>query len=108
MTQQQIVQFEKSLARAQSEGVNILGHGTVRATGQRCWFVQGQHAKYLVVRISGSELSCSCTAGQNGKYCKHRAVVSAELMSAAETEAVKRETAVMRPPPNTMSIYRGR
>lgn len=75
MTQQQQSLYDKFLAKAFAEDLHIVGHGTVKATGQRFIAVTSSDGSGVyTVTIAGHDLHCNCPAGMNGHYCKHRAL----------------------------------
>lgn len=75
--------FEADCARADSEGVAIVGrlmqHGMFVG-----WSVQGNRTVCYVVRQVGMTLTCNCKATQP---CKHRAIVTRRLMEEAAAAA---------------------
>lgn len=81
MTTQQRAQAERAYARAQAQGVHIIGSGTRKADGKRVFAVSSSkdETRAYVVVVLGDQLVCDCPAGQGGKYCKHRATVTARL-----------------------------
>ena len=90
MTQTQKSMLDKALTRAIAQDINIIGKGTIKATGTVCWFVtsgKGDGSSYMVAQVSSVELTCTCKAGQRGQHCKHRALVTARMM--ADAKAVK-------------------
>lgn len=81
MTQAQAEMAARASERAAIEGAHIIGHGT-RKDGRRVFAVSSAteaNRAHLVV-VTGSRLVCDCQAAKNGRYCKHRSVVSARLM----------------------------
>lgn len=67
--------------RATREGVRIIGSGHRKADGKRLFAVSSSKdatRAYMVV-VLHDQLVCDCQAGQGGKYCKHRATVTARL-----------------------------
>jgi len=84
MTQTQATQYEKALTRAAADGCQIAGKGTVKATGATVYAVtcsKGDHC--YCVTVHDQHLTCTCKAGTNGQYCKHRAVVRARIVASA-------------------------
>jgi len=77
MTQQQILQsttYQRAIARADAEQIHITGHDA-------CAFhVSGSTGNIYHVRVKAGSLVCDCPAAENGLYCKHRAVVTRQLI----------------------------
>jgi len=99
MTQYQQTQYEKALARATVKEVHVVGHGTIKATGQKFIAVSSASGDgcYTVI-IAGYSLICSCPAGKAGRYCHHRAVARHEIMertAAADAAYVQQGVAIM-------------
>jgi hypothetical protein len=86
MTQAQQATFSKALTKAIAQNIRIAGSGTRKIDGARIWQVQGTSDTYTVCQIDALTLTCSCPAGQSGRYCKHRAIVTARLMEQASAD----------------------
>jgi hypothetical protein len=89
ITQTQQSLYESALDRADHQGVTIRGQGFTHPTDNESssrypfWTVNSAsdpNTLYMVVLRDG-HLACTCKAGQNLHYCKHRAVVRQYLMS---------------------------
>jgi hypothetical protein len=67
------VQYNKALVRAQAENIFVR---RLSVNSVNSWIATNPTSKqqYLVTQ-RGAALECSCPAGQNGNYCKHRAAV---------------------------------
>jgi hypothetical protein len=95
MTNSQFAQVLKAATRAHAQGCHIIARCTDKATGTRFWSVAGsQGGIYQVVQISEKNLTCTCQAGQNGHYCKHRAIVTLRLKEEAALRADYEESMV--------------
>src|SRR5215831_10052792 len=94
MTDTQRQQFERALARARRDGLQVVAHGTLKATGAPVFCVpsNSQPGTWHVV-VDGLDLRCDCPAGQHGRYCAYRAAVRASLILEAEVRRDTRERA---------------
>ena len=88
MTQTQRAALDAALARAERDGIRVMGQGTRKSDGARVFAVSSasQPGRWHLVVIEAGRLHCDCPARS---YCKHRAVVHARL--SAEHEASQRE-----------------
>ncbi len=102
MTKAQKTLFEAALARAKEQGVLIAGEGVTNpgnaagAPQYPFWTVSSSQDrdKYYMVTRRGEHLTCTCKAGQEGVYCKHRALVTNYLIvTARRMEATERAIA---------------
>jgi hypothetical protein len=75
-------QYERSLAKAHAEGLEIAAHGYRKDDGSRVVGVTSASQPNTVhmVTILDLQLACSCPAGQHEIYCKHRALVREHLI----------------------------
>ena len=95
MTNQE--QYEKCLARAVAEKVNVISTGTT-SNGLSMWRVNSgtTDAEYLVIQLDNGHMACTCQAGEDGTPCKHRAVtkhyrqVAAQAVAQVEAEQAER------------------
>lgn len=90
MTQKQRDEYTRALERAHKAGIEISGRGIVKATGERMYAVTSgsEASRWHIVRVSGAQLVCDCTAATHGRYCQHRAIVREQLgKEAAEAQA---------------------
>jgi uncharacterized Zn finger protein len=92
MTQTQRAALDAALARAERDGIAVMGQGTRKSDGARVFAVTSasQPGRWYLVVIEADgqagRLHCDCPARS---YCKHRAAVHARLL--AEREASQRE-----------------
>ena len=92
MTNSQFSQVLKAATRAHAQGCHIIARCTDKATGQAFYAVAGSTGEiYQVVQVSPDSLTCTCKAGQAGRYCKHRALVTLRIKEAAEKAAMDAE-----------------
>ena len=91
MTVKQRRTYERAMAIAKRDGLEVVAHGTRKSDGAAVYAVPSRsqrHTWHLVV-VHGLELTCDCAAAQHGRYCAHRAAVRARLEIEAE---VRRDT----------------
>lgn len=90
MNATQQTQYAKAIARAADRGVQVAGKGTAKNGATVYAVTSGSDAnRWHLVTVNGSQLECDCTAAQHGRYCCHRAIVSARIeRERAEAEAV--------------------
>lgn len=76
-------QYERSLAKAHAEGLEIAAHGWRKSDGSTVVGVTSatQPNTVHMVTVLDLKLECSCPAGQHEVYCKHRALVREHLIA---------------------------
>lgn len=76
ISQKQHEMYERALQRAVDENLEV--------TLLESWGAHVANPKYTsgyyTVRFAGRAMSCNCQAGQRDIYCKHRAIVRAQLL----------------------------
>lgn len=84
MTQTQRAALDAALARAERDGIAVVGQGTRKSDGARVFAVSSasQPGRWYLVVIEAGRLHCDCPARS---YCKHRAAVHARLIAERET-----------------------
>jgi hypothetical protein len=88
MTEQQATALHKALDRARTNGLEIMGHGTMKLDGARFLAVNSasQPNVWHIVVIRDGHLECDCEASKYNTLCQHRALVHEALK--AERDAV--------------------
>jgi hypothetical protein len=91
MNSRQAAQYQRGLEIAKRDMLQVVAHGTVKATGAALYCVpsRSQAGVWHVVTVDGLDLRCTCEAGKHGRYCAHRAAVRSRLELEA---AVRRDT----------------
>ncbi|SRR5258706_720696 len=91
MTVRQRTMYERAMAIAKRDGLEVVAHGTRKSDGAAVYAVpsRSQQNTWHLVVVQGLELTCDCEAAQHGRYCAHRAAVRARLEIEAE---VRRDT----------------
>ena len=85
--------YERALARAQAEGLQIIGRGMRKSDGAHVVFVTGKtRASYQVI-VFPLRLVCNCEARG---MCKHRALVHADLAERARRSQTVKPAPVKR------------
>lgn len=82
-------EYAKALARAIAEGITVR---PVSATGWIATNPTNGSEYYVYESAYGRTLACACKAGENDKYCKHRAATRAYILG-TRTDAVSRQAA---------------
>lgn len=92
MTQTERAALDKALARAERDGIAVMGCGIRKSDGAQVFAVSSasQPGRWYLVAIEGGRLHCDCPARS---YCKHRAAVHARLI--AERRAAEHEAALV-------------
>jgi hypothetical protein len=88
MTEQQKTALAKAPERARTNGLEIMGHGTMKLDGARFLAVNSASRPNVwhVVVIREGRLECDCEASKYGRICQHRALAHEVLK--AERDAV--------------------
>ncbi len=89
MTSAQKSALDKALTRAIAQHVEIIGKGTLKATGAACWFGtsgSGDGSNYMVVQTGAKSLTCTCLAGQRNQHYKHRGLANARMTHKAKAK----------------------
>jgi hypothetical protein len=75
--------YTKALDRAHSNGLQIVGRGWWKPTGERVIGVTSasQPGTVHVVIVKDLNLQCDCIAAEHGRYCQHRALVHELLLT---------------------------
>lgn len=72
--------YAKGLTRAADRGIEVVGVGHTRDGRQvYCTTSGSEQNRWHLVVVEGAHLMCDCKAAQNGRYCCHRAAVSARI-----------------------------
>jgi hypothetical protein len=81
--QQAEAEYAAAMERAQAQGVSVVAEG-YGVDGTRYWFTPsaagGDAADWHRVWIAGGRFQCSCSGGQHGKVCMHKAVARARYL----------------------------
>jgi len=98
MTTKQRELYERMLATAKRDLLEVVAHGTVRATGAPVYCVpsRSQPGVWHLVTVTDLHLTCSCEAGKHGRYCCHRALVRSRIELEAQVAADRREREIER------------
>jgi hypothetical protein len=85
--------YETSLDIARRDGLEVVAHGTRKSDGAAIYCVPSRTAPgtWHIIVVNGLELTCDCTAAQQGRYCAHRAAVRARLELEAQVRRDTRE-----------------
>jgi hypothetical protein len=86
MTTKQRGELDEAIERAMAAGVEVCGHGRMKANNERVYVVPSQRDRthWHLVRLVGSRrLVCDCEASQRSRICVHRAAVHMHLVVAA-------------------------
>src|SRR5258708_11008624 len=91
MNSRQAAQYERAMAIAKRDGLEVVAHGTRKSDGAAVYAVpsRSKPGQWHMVAVEGLNLVCTCEAGQHGRYCAHRAAVRSRLELEA---AVRRDT----------------
>ena len=89
MTQTERAALDRALARAERDGIAVMGQGTRKGDGARVFAVSSasQPGRWYLVAIEAGRLHCDCPARS---YCKHRAAVHARLIAEHAGHAAER------------------
>lgn len=80
--------YAKGLSRAADRGVEVVGVGTAKDGRKVYATTSGSEAnRWHLVIVEGAHLVCDCKAAQNGRYCCHRAAVTARITREQAEEA---------------------
>jgi len=84
MMRQQEQQYERMLAVAERDGLQVVGTGTTK-DGRRVYAVPSRTEKnrWHLVTVAFGALHCDCLAATFHRYCCHRAAVRARLEAEA-------------------------
>ncbi len=98
MTTKQRDLYERAMAIAKRDGLEVVAHGTRKSDGAAVYAVpsRSKPGQWHLVVAEGLDLVCTCAAGQHGRYCAHRAAVRARLELEAEVRRDSRERDVER------------
>jgi hypothetical protein len=81
--------YLRLLAKGEREGITVLGEDFTYEH-QPCWIVpSSRHKQRYIVTLIATGFTCSCPAGRDGVYCKHRAVVRNYLIMTARRAALE-------------------
>src|SRR5260370_38926040 len=91
MNSRQAQQYARGLEIARRDALTVVAHGTRKSDGAAVYCVPSRTAlgTWHIIVVNGLELTCDCTAAQQGRYCAHRAAVRARLELEAQ---VRRDT----------------
>src|SRR5258708_11057085 len=96
MTTKQRELYERMLATAKRDMLEVRGHGTRKSDGAAIYAVSSrtQANTWHLIVVSGLDLQCTCEAGKHGRYCCHRAAVRARLELQIQVRRDTRERAI--------------
>src|SRR5258706_2327387 len=91
MTTKQRDRYERAMAIAKRDGLEVVAHGVRKSDGAAVYAVpsRSKPGQWHLVVVEGLDLVCTCAAGKHGRYCAHRAAVRSRLEIEA---AVRRDT----------------
>ncbi len=91
MTTKQQQMYERAMQSVRRDVVTVVGHGTRKSDGAAVYCMPSRTAPgtWHIIVVNGLELTCDCSAAQQGRYCAHRAAVWARLEIEAQ---VRRDT----------------
>lgn len=74
------IKYQEAIKRANRDEVQVIDKVFDKQHAFLGWAVKGASQPAHLVRKEGKNLICSCTAGQHGMYCKHRARVTEQMI----------------------------
>jgi SWIM zinc finger len=98
MNSRQAAQYQRGLEIAQRDALTVVAHGTRKSDGAAIYCVpsRSKPGQWHIIVVTGLDLTCTCEAGQHGKYCCHRAAVRARLILEGQVRQDAQEREVER------------
>jgi hypothetical protein len=98
MNSRQAAQYARGLEIAQRDALTVVAHGTRKSDGAAIYCVpsRSKPGQWHIIVVTGLDLTCTCEAGQHGKYCCHRAAVRARLILEGQVRQDAREREIER------------